>query len=230
MPVENEGRRAPRGGRLGCRWLGRLSYPDGLRAQHDARVRVQAGGADELLELEHEPVVTLGRRGGAVDLERLAALGTPVVPTDRGGLATWHGPGQLTAYVVLDLERRRLGVPALVAALGLAMAGVARELGVANAAYDPERPGVYVGGRKLGAIGLHLQRGVSTHGLALNVSCNLEGFLAISPCGMAGLEVTTIARETGQAVDLRDCAERLRVHLDARLGSGEPALLERPEP
>ncbi len=181
------------------RRLGELAYAAGLEQQHLARERVLAGGPDELLLLEHQPVVTLGRRGGVVDSARLAELGIPTVQTDRGGLATWHGPGQLCGYPIVDLRRRRLAVGDFVATLGHLLVGLSAELGV-DARWDPERPGVYVGPRKLGSIGLHVHRGVSTHGFALNVDCELAGFAAIAPCGATDLAMTTLAREAARPV------------------------------
>lgn len=178
----------------GRRWLGRIAYDAGLDEQAAARARVLAGGPDELLLLEHEPVVTLGRRGGVVDQAALARLETPVVATDRGGLATWHGPGQLVAYPIFDLRRRGAGVPAFVRALGAAMVWAAGRFGV-EAEYDDARPGIYVQGRKLGSLGLHVSHGVTTHGIALNVDCDLAGFRAIDPCGDAALVITTLAAE-----------------------------------
>lgn len=175
-----------------------VPYGDGLGLQQAARTRVLAGGPDELLILEHPAVVTLGRRGGTLDEEALGAQETPIVTTDRGGFATWHGPGQLVAYPVCDLKRLGISVPAFVARLGEALARVCHRAGVKGTAYDAERPGVYVEGRKLGAIGLHIHRGVTTHGVALNVSCDLDGFHAIVPCGLEGLAVTTLAHETGR--------------------------------
>lgn len=192
--------------------LGRVPYPLGLTLQEDAWERVHGGGEDEALFLEHEPVVTLGRRGGTVDEAELDRLGTPVVATDRGGLATWHGPGQLVVYPIVDLRRAGLDVTGFVRGLGLAMAAVSREHGVA-ADYDPERPGIYVEGRKLGSLGLHVRRGVTTHGLALNVDCDLAGFRAIVPCGFAGLGVTTLAAEAGRPVPIAAVGEALVGHL-----------------
>ncbi len=204
----------------GRRWLGRIAYGAGLDEQAAARARVMGGGPDELLLLEHESVVTLGRRGGVVDEVALARLRTPVVATDRGGLATWHGPGQLVAYPIFDLRRRGVGVPAFVRALGRAMAQAAARFGV-RAAYDDARPGVYVDGRKLGSLGLHVSHGVSTHGIALNVDCDLAGFQAIDPCGEAGLVITTLARERpagARAPALAEVADAFEAGLRAALG------------
>jgi lipoyl(octanoyl) transferase len=188
-------------------WLGRIAYEDGLAAQHAARERVLDGGPDELLLLEHEPVVTLGRRGGEVDAPALAAQDTPVVQTDRGGFATWHGPGQLVGYPIVDLKRARLSVPEFVAELGEWLVGTCAALGATDVGYDACRPGVYREGKKLGSIGLHIHRGVTTHGFALNVCNSLEGFGAIVVCGHEELAVTTVAAAAGQPVTIAAARE-----------------------
>ena len=182
--------------------LGRVTYADGLVLQAEAKERVLAGGEDECLLLEHDAVVTLGRRGGVVDRAVLAALGTPVIETDRGGFATWHGPGQIVGYPVVDTNRARLGVRDLVQRLGEVMRSVAAELGVPDLVYDDARPGVYRAGKKLGSLGLHLHRGVSTHGFALNVCNALDGFRAIVPCGFSELQVSTLSLELGRALEV----------------------------
>lgn len=184
--------------------LGRVDYAQGLELQRAARERVLAGGEDECLLLEHDPVVTLGKRGGAVDHAALERLATPVVATERGGFATWHGPGQLVGYPIIDTRRARLGVDTLVARLGALMQGIAATLGVPDLAYDPSRPGVYREGRKLGSIGLHLTHGVTLHGFALNVDNALDGFRAIVPCGYGGLQITTLSLELGRPVALAE--------------------------
>ncbi|MFO0748008.1 MAG: lipoyl(octanoyl) transferase LipB [Myxococcota bacterium] len=180
--------------------LGRVGYEPGLELQRAARERVLAGGEDECLLLEHDPVVTLGKRGGAVDREALERLATPVIATERGGFATWHGPGQLVGYPIVDTRRARIGVRELVTRLGDVMIGIASDLGLEGVTYDVDRPGVYREGRKLGSIGLHLTHGVSMHGFAINVTNSLDGFRAIVPCGYGDLAVTTIAAELGRDV------------------------------
>lgn len=194
---------------IAIRRLGRVPYHDGLRLQEEARARVLAGGDDECLVLEHEPVVTLGKRGGLVDRAALERMGTPVVQTERGGFATWHGPGQLVAYPIVDTLRARVGVRRLVRALGALMLGVAADLGLTDLVYDDERPGVYRDGKKLGSLGLHLSRGVTMHGLALNVCNDLDGFHAIVPCGFAELQVSTLSRELGREVSLAAAMDAL---------------------
>ncbi|MDP6944221.1 MAG: lipoyl(octanoyl) transferase LipB, partial [Myxococcota bacterium] len=185
-------------------WLGRLAYADGLEAQLAARERVLGDGPDELLLLEHEPVVTLGKRGGDVNARALAQQTTPVVQTDRGGFATWHGPGQLVGYPIVNLRRARKDVPAFVAELGGWLRETCEALGVSDVVYDACRPGVYRDGRKLGSIGLHIHKGVTTHGFALNVCNTLEGFGAIVVCGHQDLSVTTVAIESGRDVTIDD--------------------------
>ena len=199
--------------------LGRLAYSAGLELQKKARARVLEGGPDELLLLEHDPVVTLGRRGGVVDSGALRSLQTPVIETDRGGLATWHGPGQLVGYPIVDLSRAGLKVPRFVEILGEILACEARSHGVEGAAYDCARPGVYVENRKLAAIGLHLHRGVSSHGFAFNVNNTLEGFNAIVPCGLNDLGVTTLEREIGRQVDVEVVLRSVRSEVLSRLSS-----------
>lgn len=192
--------------RVNIRWIGRIGYEAGLELQQEVRERVVAGEDDECLLLEHDPVVTLGKRGGIVDRPALEQLATPVIATDRGGFATWHGPGQLVAYPIVDTRRLGFGVRDLVTRLGEVMIGIARGFGVDGVAYDLERPGVYVGGRKLGSIGLHLSHGVSTHGMAINVCNTLAGFAAIDPCSLS-IQVTTIALESGRPASVEHAVE-----------------------
>ena len=143
-------------------WLGRISYAEGIEAQLSARQQVLEGAEDVLLLLEHEPVVTLGRRGGEVDEAALKRLSTPVVKTDRGGFATWHGPGQLVGYPIVNLRRRKLSVPDFVAELGELLVATSQALGV-DEVTDGCRPGS-IAPAKLGSSGLHIHKGVSTHG------------------------------------------------------------------
>jgi lipoate-protein ligase B len=203
------------------RTLGRLPYEAALVRQAEARARVLAGGADEFLFLEHLPVVTLGRRGGVVDREALRALKTPVVVTRRGGQATWHGPGQIVAYPIVDLDRRKLSVRAMVDGLGLAMVQACGSAGLDPVVYECARPGVFHAGRKLGAIGLHIHRGVTSHGLALNVSCELAGFHAIEACGDPSLTTTTLALELGREVPMDGVLKGLRKALSTFLSPDE---------
>lgn len=197
-------------------WLGRVGYLEGLTLQIEHRDAVLLGGEDRLLLLEHDPVVTLGRRGGVVDRSRLKALSTPVIETDRGGLATWHGPGQLVGYPITHLQRARLAVPQFVSEIGRWLCDVTASVGLDGVTYDACRPGVYREGRKLGSIGLHIHKQVSTHGFALNVHNSLDGFHAIEPCGASDLTVSTLAEELQRHISLEVVREALLDAVEAQ--------------
>lgn len=150
------------------------------------------GGAtlDELWFTEHRPVFTQGQAGRA---EHIHAPGdVPVVPTDRGGQVTYHGPGQVVGYALFDLRRLKLASRALVAGLERTMIEALATFGIAAQARADAR-GVYVEGAKVGALGLRIRRGCSYHGFALNVAMDLEPFERINPCGLAGIQVTQVA-------------------------------------
>jgi lipoyl(octanoyl) transferase len=187
------------------RQLGRAGYETTWRAMQvftDARDAVTP---DELWFLEHDPVFTQGLNGKP---EHLIAPGDiPVVGIDRGGQVTYHGPGQLVMYALVDLRRRGIGVRELVVALEDSVIALAARHGIA-AAGRREAPGVYVDGRKLASIGLRVRRGCSYHGLALNVDMDLEPFRRINPCGMAGLAMTQLAAE-GATLDVAAAATAL---------------------
>jgi lipoyl(octanoyl) transferase len=152
--------------------------------------------ADELWLLEHPPVYTLGMN--ATPAHVLEAGDIAVVRTDRGGQVTYHGPGQVIAYVLLDLTRRGLGVRALVSLLEAATIATLGRYGI-EAATRPRAPGVYVDDAKIASLGLRVRRGASYHGLALNVAMDLAPFSRINPCGFPGLRVTQIADLGGPA-------------------------------
>lgn len=157
-----------------------------MRAFTDAR---DAETLDELWLLEHPPVFTLGQAGRP---EHLLAPGSiPVVQTDRGGQVTYHGPGQLVVYLLLDLRRSGIGVKRLVARLEQSVIDLLAEHGV-QAERRADAPGVYVAGAKIASLGLRVRNGCSYHGLALNVDMDLEPFSRINPCGYAGLTVTQL--------------------------------------
>lgn len=145
---------------------------------------------DELWLLQHPPVYTFGLNTNPDHL--LSAGDIPVVQTDRGGQVTYHGPGQLVAYVLVDLQRAGLGIRRLVCALEDAVVTLAARYGIMAAARR-EAPGVYVAGAKLASVGLRVRRGCTYHGLALNVAVDLAPFTSINPCGYPGLAVTSLA-------------------------------------
>ncbi|MFH1984574.1 MAG: lipoyl(octanoyl) transferase LipB [Pseudomonadota bacterium] len=177
-----------------------VPYPDALALQHRlvaARI-TDATHPDLLLLLEHAPVYTLGRRGGAesiiVPRSQLEDQGIAVLNTERGGFITYHGPGQLVVYPIVDITARRIGVAQLVAALETAMIATAARWGV-TAGCRPENRGVWVANRKLGSIGIAVRRGVAFHGLALNVTTDLTPFTWINPCGLENVSATSLAAE-----------------------------------
>jgi lipoyl(octanoyl) transferase len=170
--------------------------------------------ADELWLVEHEPVFTLGQAGRA---EHVLAPGEiPVIPVDRGGQVTYHGPGQLVGYPLIDLRRARIGVRELVDGIEQAVIDVLAELGIPGAR-RPGAPGVYVEGAKIMALGLRVRRGCSFHGLAFNVDMDLSPFSRINPCGYAGLAVTQVA-DFRPAETTARIAARLVPRLAARFG------------
>jgi lipoyl(octanoyl) transferase len=196
------------------RWLGRVDYEPTLRAMREFTDRRDETTPDELWFLEHPPVFTLGMAGKREHL--LSPGDIPVVETERGGQVTYHGPGQLVAYPLLDLRRAGLGVRDYVTALERAVIAYAAELG-AQAEARRDAPGVYVAGRKLASLGIRVRRGASYHGLALNVSMDLEPFTRINPCGYAGLLMTQL-RDLGGPDSVEAAARALEPHLLASLG------------
>lgn len=176
--------------------LGVVEYREAVEFQERLRARVQAGELpDLLLLLEHPPVYTLGRRSEAAELP-VQQSDIDVVPTERGGKLTYHGPGQLVVYPLIDIRRAGLGVRDLVTALERAVISYCASFGI-KAECRKNAPGVYVEGRKIASVGLRIRRGASYHGLAFNVNMELEPFQRINPCGYAGLQMTQLA-EQGQ--------------------------------
>ena len=168
-----------------------------------------AGTRDEIWFVEHAPIFTLGLNAAR---EHLLSTGDiPVVQIDRGGQVTYHGPGQLLIYPLLDLRRRGMGVRQLVVALENAVVAYVAELGIA-AQGSRAAPGVYVQGAKLASIGLRIRRGASYHGMALNASLDLEPFERINVCGYPGLAVTRLA-DHGVSLSVNDVAAGLTPHL-----------------
>lgn len=173
-----------------------------------------ADDADALWLLNHEPVFTQGRNGRAEHI--LMPGDIEVVPIDRGGQVTYHGPGQIMAYVMVDLVRLGIGIRSLVSALENTMIATLADYAI-TAYARRDAPGVYVDGAKIGSIGLRVSRSKSYHGLALNVDMDLEPFSRIDPCGYHGLTMTQI-RELGGPSDLDRIAGDLSVHLGHELG------------
>jgi lipoyl(octanoyl) transferase len=191
---------------LHARWLGRTPYAEGYELQKhlvDARAAGLIG--DQLLLLEHPPVLTLGRNSDPAHVlaseAELASRAIDVIRIERGGEVTYHGPGQLVAYPIVKLRDRGLLLRPFVRALEAAMIETCAAHGVAAARRDGH-PGCWcdpdgASPRKIGALGLRVERGVSYHGIALNVTVDVDEFALIDPCGMPGVVSTSIARERG---------------------------------
>ena len=183
-----------------------------MREFTDAR---NADTGDELWLVEHLPVFTQGQAGRA---EHLLDAGTiPVVQSDRGGQITYHGPGQLVAYPLLDLRRLHMGVRDLVDVIEQTIIAVLEELDIAAQA-RPDAPGVYVDGAKIASLGLRVRRGCSFHGLALNVNMDLEPFARINPCGYAGMSMVDIERLRPGRGDMASVQTQLVDALVQKLG------------
>lgn len=167
-------------------WQGRRDYAPTWQAMQDLTQTRDAGTPDQLWLLDHPPVYTQGQAGKP---EHLLLTGDiPVVQSDRGGQVTYHGPGQLVGYLLIDLDRLGLGTRAFVEAVEDALAAAVRSFGI-NAVANRDAHGVYVDGRKIASIGMRIRRGCSYHGFALNVDMDLAPFRGINPCGYAGLDM-----------------------------------------
>ena len=194
-------------------WLGRVAYPRAFEMQIAAREALRRGeGPERLLLLEHPHVYTLGRNASAADVllseRELAEKGVEVAVTDRGGQVTYHGPGQLVGYPILDLAPDRRDLRRYVRDLQETLVELLAGYGIGARGGEGERIGVWVGERKVASIGIHLSRWLTTHGFALNVAPELGLFGGIVACGLAGVEMTSIARETGATPPLPEVAER----------------------
>lgn len=206
---------------------GLVPYEPTWRAMQHFTDRREPSTPDEIWMVEHPPVFTLGLNASR---EHLIAPGDiPVIPIDRGGQVTYHGPGQLVIYPLIDLRRRGLGVRQLVVALENAVIAYAAGLGIC-ASGSRAAPGVYVDGRKLASIGLRIRRGASYHGMALNVAVDLEPFGRINVCGYPGLAVTRLAdlcdaSAAADAATVCAAAQGLTPHLLRELGfTGQSAI------
>jgi lipoyl(octanoyl) transferase len=196
------------------RHLGLCDYEPTWRAMQRFTEERDATTPDEIWFLEHGPVFTLGLNASRAHL--LAPGEIPVVQVDRGGQVTYHGPGQLVVYPLIDLGRAGLGIRDFVMALERAVIELAGEFGI-RAEGRRDAPGVYVSGRKLASVGVRVRRGASFHGLALNVALDLEPFGRINPCGCQGLEMTQLS-ELGGPRTVGACADALEPRLLRALG------------
>jgi lipoyl(octanoyl) transferase len=188
--------RPPAGPAPVIRHLGRVDYAATWHGMQRFTAERTAASADEIWFLEHAPIFTLGMNANRAHL--IAPGDIPVLQIDRGGQVTYHGPGQLVVYPLIELKRAGLGVRDLVSALEQAVIRYAGQLGI-RAHCRKSAPGVYVGARKLASLGIRIRRGASYHGLALNVNMDMEPFGRIDPCGYPGLQMTQLADLGGPA-------------------------------
>jgi len=198
---------------LQVRRLGVCEYTPVWKEMQAFTLQRNAGTQDELWLLEHPPVFTQGMNGKPEHL--LAPGNIPVVPVDRGGQVTYHGPGQLVAYAMLDLARLGIGIRRLVEVLEQSVVDWLAVQGV-TAQARRDAPGVYVEGAKIAALGLRVKRGCSYHGLALNVNMDLEPFSRINPCGYQGMPVTQLG-ELGISLSVEEVGQRWLPYLASQL-------------
>ena len=199
--------------------LGRCDYApvfEEMKRFNDERT---ADTEDELWVVEHNPVFTQGLASKPEHL--LIRDDIPVVQIDRGGQITYHGPGQLVVYTMIDFKRRKTSVRNIVSALENSIIDTLSDYGItANA--DPQRPGVYVQGKKIASLGLRIKNGSVYHGLALKIDMDLSPFTHINPCGYAGLEMTQIAEYVRPAPSFGEVAKKLTGYLEGRLKTKAP--------
>lgn len=196
--------------KIETRWLGRIAFEKALALQDSlvAERTPQAPKDDVLLLLEHEPVYTIGRTPDQSSLRDAAHLPHPVVQINRGGQATYHGPGQLVGYPILDLTRRGQDLHVYLRDLEEILIETLAGYGVKSSRREG-LTGVWIGQRKIASIGVGVRHWISMHGFALNVCGDLKPFTEITPCGITGVEMTNLERESGQAVDVQSVADRV---------------------
>ncbi|WP_372873751.1 lipoyl(octanoyl) transferase LipB [Pseudomonas sp.] len=208
---------------LGFRELGQVDYEPTWQAMQRFTNERDAATADEVWLLQHPPVFTQGQAGKPEHL--LLPGDIPVVQVDRGGQVTYHGPGQLVVYLLLDVRRSGLGVRELVNRIERSLIATLASYGV-TASAKPDAPGVYVGGAKIASLGLRIRNGRSFHGLALNVDMDLQPFQRINPCGYAGMAMTQLADLVAGPIELAEVSARLREQLVKHLDYAQQQTLK----
>ena len=195
------------------KFLGRVDYEPTWRAMQQFTDSRTENTPDEIWILEHPPVYTLGLAGKEEHL--LQSTDIPIVKVDRGGQVTYHGPGQLVAYLLIDFKRLGIGVRELVRRIENSVIDLLAEFGIA-ANGDVDAPGVYVNGEKIAALGLRIKNRAVYHGLSLNIDMDLTPFTWINPCGYANLKVTQM-KDLGAHITVEEAAQRLLPHLERHL-------------
>src|SRR6201987_1311232 len=198
-------------------WLGRINYETGLRIQEERFKACIASGAETVLLLEHEPVYTIGRMPDKSSLRGPGQLPYPVFETNRGGQATYHGPGQLVGYPILDLRVRGRDLHVYLRNLESLLIDLMADFGIGASRLEG-KTSVWVESRKIASIGVGVRKWVTMHGFALNVSSDLHGFQHITPCGIANVQMTSVSRELGKEISVGTVRERIEPHLRRYLG------------
>jgi lipoyl(octanoyl) transferase len=200
-------------------WLGRIDYQAGLQIQEERLESCLSHAAETVILLEHEPVYTIGRLPDKSSLRNVSGLPYPVFETNRGGQATYHGPGQLVGYPILDLRSRGRDLHHYLRKLENILIDLLGDFGLRGIRIYG-KTGVWIQDRKIASIGVGVRKWVTMHGFALNVASDLSGFQNITPCGLSGVRMTSISGELGTEVSLQTVREKLTPHLYGHLEPG----------
>ena len=208
-------------------WLGRISYEEGLALQEElVRKRIDGSGSDHLLLLEHHPVYTMGRARDESSLGEEERLPHPVHRTNRGGQATYHGPGQLVGYPVLELSLFGKDLHEYLRFLEEVLIHLLARHGVTGGRIEG-KTGVWVGDRKIASLGVGVRKWISMHGFAINICGDLSAFNHITPCGLPGVEMTSLEAEGAQGVTVESCAHQVAEIFNELLQEYFPAEAQR---
>jgi lipoyl(octanoyl) transferase len=188
--------------------LGRIQYETALNLQEARLQRCLIAGEETLLLLEHEPIYTIGRRPDKSSLGDISRLPYPVFETNRGGLATYHGPGQLVGYPIVDLRSRGRDLHLYLRQLEEFLIDLLTEFGIEGTRVEG-KTGVWIDDRKVASIGVGVRKWITMHGFALNVASDLSGFQSITPCGLPGVRMTSISLELNQEIALATVMDKL---------------------
>jgi len=199
------------------RWLGRISYSEGLGLQQDLVDAHLAGtGEDTILLLEHDPVYTIGRTRDRTSLRDPDSLPFPVIETNRGGQATFHGPGQLVGYLILDLTRYGKDLHFYLREIESFLIDFVADFGI-NSHRRDGLTGVWTEDRKMASIGVGVRKWISMHGFGLNVTSDLSGYEAITPCGISDVRMTSLSLETESDISVEEVAQGIPPFISASL-------------
>jgi lipoyl(octanoyl) transferase len=193
-------------------WLGQVDYQTGLRIQEERLESCLNNGTETVILLEHEPVYTIGRLPDKSSLRNVDRLPYPVFETNRGGQATYHGPGQLVGYPIVDLRIRGRDLHRYLRKLEELLIALLADFGLHGVRVDG-KTGVWIEDRKIASIGVGVRKWVTMHGFALNVGSDLNGFQNITPCGLSGVRMTSISSESGTELSMQTVRENLIPHL-----------------